>query len=112
MLFPENVLPFLPIIYEFYGLGLREENFRKVLSQYLNNTKPVFQKVLQKGVNNEEIKVIDTHQMAFLLMSIVEGALLLQAYSPEDIEAIKIIRFGFEPVLDPTYINESERISK
>ena len=106
LLFSENVLPFLPIIYEFYGLGLREEAFREVLSQYLNTTKPVFQKVLQKGVNNKEIKVIDTHQMAFLLMSIVEGALLLQAYSPEDIDAIKTIRYGFETVLGPTYIKK------
>ena len=105
MTFFDSVIPFMPIIYEFYALGLREEKFREVLSQYLNTTKPIFQKVLQEGVNNKEIKHIDSYQMAILLMSIVEGALLLQAYSPEDIDAAKIIRYGFETVLGPAYIS-------
>jgi len=91
--------PLMPILYEFYALGLRKEPVRRVLGAFYIRFIDVVAPVIQEGIDRGEFCSTDARQAAIALGAIMEGTLLLWAFAPDQMELEAQLRHGFELVL-------------
>lgn len=106
-----NMLVFAPIIYEFYALAFRNKTVRLVMQRYLNTFMSIIEPIIQRGIDNGEFRIVDTHQVAIALGSQLEGTLLLWAYAPDIISLENQLRAGVELLLNSLIITDSRFIS-
>lgn len=88
--------PLMPILYEFYALGLRKKPVRRVLGAFFTHFIDVVAPVIQEGIASSEFHPVDARQAAITLGAVMEGTLLLWAYAPEQVELEAQLQSGFD----------------
>ncbi len=92
----------LPVIYEFFALGLRHPAARQVLENYFRQSLEILSQVVQEGVARGELRAVDTRQATIALGALIDGTLLWKSYQPEAMDTAAVeaqIHFGLQLVL-------------
>lgn len=89
----------MPLLYEFYALGLREASVRQVLGDVFGHVIGAITPVIQEGIDRGEFCAADARGAAIALGSVVEGTLLLWAFAPEQMDLERQLRHGFGLIL-------------
>lgn len=91
-----EVLPLMPIIYEFYALGLRREDVRAVLADFLNQSAARLEAIIQEGIESGEFAPTDAPKSARTLTALLDGIILQWVYAPEEVDVNAQLRFGVQ----------------
>jgi len=78
--------PLLPLLYEFYAMGLRKSAAREVLGEFVAEFIATLAPVIERGVARGELRPVDPEQVAITLAAMLEGTLLLWAFAPERVQ--------------------------
>jgi TetR/AcrR family transcriptional repressor of nem operon len=65
---------------------INDNDFAKLLKSIFSQWRDLFEQTLQKAINNNEIKNINTKEVSLFLIASFEGALLLSKQSKSSIE--------------------------
>lgn len=90
----DELQAYMPILYEFYALGLRSPRIRDLVAQVLDRYTQVLAPIIAQGVTMGEFKQLDPRQVALAIGAMVEGTILLKAYNPNLINLHEQIRSG------------------
>ena len=88
--------PLLPLLYEFYAMGLRKSAAREVLAEFVAEFIMILAPVIERGVARGELRPVDPEQVAITLAAMLEGTLLLWAFAPERVELEVQVMAGME----------------
>ena len=91
-----EVLPLMPILYEFYALGLRREDVRVVLSNFLNQSATLLAAIIQEGVASGEFAPTDALKAARALDALMSGIILQWVYAPEEVDLKVLLRYRIQ----------------
>jgi AcrR family transcriptional regulator len=91
--------PLMPLLYEFYAMGLRKKAVRRILGDFFVHFIDVVAPVIQEGIDRGEFCAVDARQIAVALGSTMEGTLLLWAFAPEEVALEAQLKRGFELLL-------------
>ena len=91
-----EVLPLMPILYEFYALGLRRENVRAVLSNFPNQSATLLAAIIQAGIESGEFAPTDALKAARALDALMSGIILQWVYAPEGMDVNAQLRYGLQ----------------
>lgn len=92
-----EVLPLMPILYEFYALGLRREDVRAVLSNFLNQSATLLAAIIQEGVaDGELLATTDASKAARALDALMNGIILQWVYAPERMDLNTQLRYSLQ----------------
>ncbi len=78
--------PLLPLLYEFYAMGLRQTVARDVLGEFVREFIATLKPVIEAGVASGELRSVDAEKLAITLGATLEGTLLLWAFAPDRVE--------------------------
>lgn len=93
-----GVLPLMPVIYEFYALGLRRAEVRAVLADFLNRSAALLATIIQEGVEAGEFVSTDAAKAARALDALMSGTVLHWVYTPEEVDVDAQFRYGLQLV--------------
>lgn len=88
--------PLLPLLYEFYAMGLRKSAAREVLGEFVAEFITILSPVIARGVESGELHPVDPEQVAISLAAMLEGTLLLWAFAPERVQLETQVTAGME----------------
>lgn len=88
--------PLLPLLYEFYAMGLRKSAAREVLGEFVTEFITTLSPVIERGVESGELRPVDPEQTAITLAAMLEGTLLLWAFAPERVQLETQMMAGME----------------
>ena len=88
--------PLLPLLYEFYAMGLRKSAAREVLGEFVAEFIAILSPVIARGVESGELRPVDPEQVAITLAAMLEGTLLLWAFAPERVQLEAQVMAGME----------------
>ncbi len=88
------VLPFMPILYEFYALGLRRADVREVISKFIGQVTGLLAAIIQDGIASGEFAPTEARQAARALDALLSGTLLHWVYAPEEVDVAAQLRYG------------------
>ena len=91
---------FMPVLFEFYAMGLRNNAVRKMLSKSLQSYLALLIPILEKGIANGEFRQFDPLEGALAVGAVMEGTILLKGYNAEIVDLHKHIRSGAELLLN------------
>ena len=91
--------PLMPLLYEFYAMGLRKSTAREVLGEFVAEFIATFTPVIERGVASGELGAVDAAKVAIALGAMLEGTLLLWAFAPERVDMEAQITYGIELLL-------------
>jgi AcrR family transcriptional regulator len=91
-----NVLPLMPIMYEFYALGLRREDVRGMISSFISQSAELLAAIIQDGVISGEFAPTDARQAARALDAWLSGTVLHWVYAPEEVDVNKQLGYGIQ----------------
>ncbi len=92
-----DVLPLMPIIYEFYALGLRRDDVRAVLADFLNQSAALLAAIIQEGVESGEfVTTTDPSRAARALDALMSGTVLHWVYTPKEMDVNAQFRYGLQ----------------
>jgi len=92
-----GVLPLMPIIYEFYALGLRRDDVRAVLADFLNHSAALLAAIIQEGIESGEfVATTDPSRAARALDALMSGTVLHWVYTPEEVDVNAQFRYGIQ----------------
>ncbi|MEA3309942.1 MAG: TetR/AcrR family transcriptional regulator [Chloroflexota bacterium] len=91
-----EVLPLMPIVYEFYALGLRREDVRAVLVEYLRGMITLLTAIIQEGITTGEFAPTDARKAARALDALLNGIFLHWVYAPEEVDIAAQLRYGVQ----------------
>ncbi len=91
--------PLLPLLYEFYAMGLRKSAAREVLGEFVAEFIAILAPVIEQGVASGELRAVDAEKVAIALAALLEGTLLLWAFAPERVDLEAQILYGTELLL-------------
>jgi AcrR family transcriptional regulator len=89
-----EVLPLMPIIYEFYALGLRRDDVREVIVSYLQRISASLEAIIQDGVATGEFEPTDARKAARALNAMMSGTFLHWVYAAEDVDVSAQLRYS------------------
>lgn len=89
-----EVLPLMPIIYEFYALGLRRDDVRAVIVSYLQKIASSLEAIIQEGVAAGEFAPTDARKAARALNAMMSGTFLHWVYATEEVDVSAQLRYG------------------
>jgi AcrR family transcriptional regulator len=89
-----EVLPLLPILYEFYALGLRREGARAVIVDFIRQLTGLLETIIQEGIESGEFAPTDARRAARALDALMSGTLLHWVYAPEEVDVDAQLRYG------------------
>jgi len=95
--------PLMPLLYEFYAMGLRKSAARAVLGEFVAEFITILSPIIQTGVENGELRPVDAEKVAIALGAMLEGTLLLWAFAPERVELEAQIMYGMELLLSSLF---------
>lgn len=90
----------MPILYEFYALGMRNATVRKMLAASMQKFLDVFIPVIEKGIRDHEFRQVNPFDAAVAIGGLIEGTILLKGYNPELIDLSAHIRSGMQILLN------------
>lgn len=88
--------PLLPLLYEFYAMGLRKSAAREVLGEFVAEFIATLAPVIQQGAASGELRVVDAEKAAITLGAMLEGTLLLWAFAPERVQLETQVMYGMD----------------
>lgn len=91
-----EVAPLLPILYEFYALGLRRADVCTVISDFIHQLTGQLAAIIQAGIENGEFAPTDARQAARALDALLSGTLLHWVYAPEEVDVDAQLRYGIQ----------------
>jgi len=89
-----EVLPLMPVLYEFYALGLRREDARAVIVDFISQLTGLLKAIIQEGIESGEFAPTDAHRAARALDALMSGTLLHWVYAPEEVDVDAQLRYG------------------
>lgn len=91
----------LPMIYEFFALGLRQPAARQVLEQYLHQSLEILAGVVQAGIDQGEFRPVDARQTAAAIGALMDGTALWWGYDTQPHNDVETqIKFGLNLLLE------------
>jgi AcrR family transcriptional regulator len=93
-----EVLPLMPVIYEFYARGLRRADVRAVLVDYLQGIAAALEAIIQDGIAAGEFRPVDARQAARALNALMSGTFLHWVYSPKEVDVSAQLRYNVQLV--------------
>ena len=87
-------LPLMPIVYEFYARGLRREDVRPVIANFLNQSAALLASIIQDGVESGEFAPTDADKAARALVALLSGTVLHWVYAPKEVDIDAQFRYG------------------
>lgn len=91
-----EVLPLMPILYEFYALGLRREDVRTIISDFIRQVAGLLESIIQDGISSGEFAPTDAHQAARALDALLSGTLLHWVYAPQEVDVNAQLYYGIK----------------
>lgn len=89
-----EVLPLMPLLYEFYALGLRREDVRAVIADFIRQSAGLLEAIIQEGIDSGELEPTDARQAARALDALLSGTILHWVYTPEEIDVDELLRYA------------------
>lgn len=89
-----GMMPFAPLIYEFYALAFRNKTVKTVMQGYLERFVRSAEPIIQRGIETGDFIHTDARQMAIAFCAQLEGTLLLWSYAPDSMAIEKQLREG------------------
>jgi AcrR family transcriptional regulator len=89
-----EVLPMMPILYEFYALGLRREDVRVVISEFISQSAGLLEAIIEDGIAAGEFAPTDARRAARALDALLSGTILHWVYAPEEVDIDAQLRYG------------------
>jgi len=89
-----EILPLMPILYEFYALGLRREDARAVIVDFISQLTEILEAIIAEGIESGEFAPTDARQAARALDALLSGTLLHWVYAPEEVDVDAQLRYG------------------
>ncbi len=93
-----EVLPLMPLLYEFYALGLRREEVRAVIADFMRRLTDLLTAIIQEGIESDEFAPTDARRAARALDALLSGTLLHWVYAPEEVDVEAQLRSGVQLV--------------
>lgn len=87
--------PLMPVLYEFYTLGLRRQDVRSVLGRFIEETTDLLEAIIAEGIAVGEFAATDARQAARSFSGLFDGILLQSAYR-EEMAVDAQLRFSIE----------------
>lgn len=100
---------FMPVLFEFYAMGLRNTSIRKMLSKSLQSYMDLVVPILEQGIASGEFRPFDPLEAALAVGAVMEGTILLKGYNPDMVDLNKHIRSGAELLLNGLLAHPSEK---
>jgi AcrR family transcriptional regulator len=94
-----EVLPLMPIIYEFYALGLRREDVRAVLADFMNRSAALLEATIQEGIEAGEFSSTDADKAARALVALMDGTVLQWVYAPKEVDVNAQLSYSVQLIL-------------
>jgi AcrR family transcriptional regulator len=95
----------MPVLFEFYAMGLRNASVRKMLSKSLQSYIDLIVPIIEQGIANGEFRSCDPIEAALAVGAVMEGTILLKGYNPDLVDLNKHIRSGAELLLNGILVN-------
>ncbi len=89
-----EVLPLMPILYEFYALGLRRTDVRAVVSDFIGRVTGLLEAIIEAGIENGEFAPTEARAAARALDALLSGTILHWVYAPEEVDIEAQLRYG------------------
>ncbi len=89
-----EMLPLMPILYEFYALGLRREDVRAVVADFIGQSAGLLEAIIQEGIESGEFTPTGARQAARALDALLSGTILHWVYAPEEVDVNAQLRYG------------------
>jgi AcrR family transcriptional regulator len=81
-----NLLPLLPMYYEFFALAARHKTIQLMFSRYFRSFMDILIPIIQDGIDRGEFRQVDAREAAIALGAALEGTVLLMIYDPENVD--------------------------
>jgi TetR/AcrR family fatty acid metabolism transcriptional regulator len=94
-----KLIDFIPLMYEFYALGMRDEKVHKMVYNSLSGYTQALVPLIQQGIDGGEFHPVDPKEAALAIGAIIEGTILLKAYNPDLVDLGSQINAGIEIAL-------------
>ena len=102
----KQIRGWVPLMYEYVALGLRDEKIRAMLATYAEAVKDILAPIVQQGVERGEFRPVDTGRATVALMSIMEGTVLMRVVVPETVDIERQMLFGVKLLLERLEIGD------
>ena len=89
-----EIRPLMPLLYEFYARGLRREDVRLVIADFIHHLIGLLKAIIQDGIDSGEFVPTDARQAARALDALLSGTLLHWVYVPEKVDVAAQLRYG------------------
>jgi AcrR family transcriptional regulator len=89
-----EMLPLMPLLYEFYARGLRREDVRAVIADFIHQLTELLATIIEEGIESGEFAPTDARRAARSLDALLSGALLHWVYAPEEVDVEAQLRYG------------------
>ncbi|MBN1889824.1 MAG: TetR family transcriptional regulator C-terminal domain-containing protein [Thermoflexales bacterium] len=90
----EQVLPLMHVLHEFYALGLRREDMRAVIVDFIGQLTGLLEAIIQEGIEIGEFAPADARQAARVLDALLSGTFLHWVYAPEEVNVNAQLCYG------------------
>jgi len=77
---------FITIAFEFYALAGREKDVRQYLQEYFKAYRGELARLIQRGIERGEFRVVDAEAAAITLAALFEGLALLYFVDPQALQ--------------------------
>jgi AcrR family transcriptional regulator len=98
---------FYPIIMEVYARSYRHAGLRKVLQKYIDLYVTELSTLIRDGINSGEFREVDPADVAFQLISLLEGLALLWGVDPDRASIPDVADRGVRLILDGLLVRPS-----
>jgi TetR/AcrR family fatty acid metabolism transcriptional regulator len=89
-----GVMSLMPIVYEFYARGLRREDVRAVIADFLNQSASLLADIIREGIESGELAPTDADKAARALDALLSGTVLHWVYAPKEVNIDAQFRYG------------------
>jgi len=104
-----DLLPLMPLYFEFLSMSLRQEAVREVLQQPFNDYLEILVTVIEQGKAEDEFRQVDSRSAALALGTLIDGTLLLWGYDPQLVDVSEQMRASIGLLLDGLKRRRSEQ---
>lgn len=88
------MLPLMHVLHEFYALGLRREDMRAVIVDFIGQLTGLLEAIIQEGIEIGEFAPADARQAARVLDALLSGTFLHWVYAPEEVNVNAQLCYG------------------
>jgi len=81
----QNMLKWMPLVYEFLVLAFRRDTIKKSISYFYKNNMALLENLIQQGMDAGEFQASSARNAAIAMGSIIEGTIMLWMYDPAEI---------------------------